>query len=159
MPLCEPNGDSDVRRRLPLAAACTADSHTAHSVPSALMHRAGGAQGEKRQLEAYFQEHSISEKLNTLLNEMVQVRPSAPYGWLARRIRLDDCGHTPAVGTVPLLAKPVGTTVGCELEKQWGYCLGLQGIAAPASRATPTGVQLTIETSGKGVLLCIRPDK
>ncbi len=129
-------------------------------------------QDDKTALEAYFAEHCIQEKLNTMLNEMVQVRPHAPYGWLAKRIRRDTYGHSPAVGTLPVLP-PASKSEFCSgLEKTWGFVLGLQArggsgaSAAPAAgaaggaRARPptasTGVQLSIEPSTKGVLLCIR---
>ena len=124
--------------------------------------RASRADVERRKIESYFHEHQISEKMNTMLNEMVQVRPTAPYSWLARRMRLDDSGHMPAVGTVPLLAKAAADGLGSELQKQWAFCLGLQGIATPAlsqSAGGASAVQLTIESDGPGVLLAIRPDK
>jgi hypothetical protein len=127
---------------------------------------------DKRQLEAYFGEHQIQEKLNGMLNELVTSRPVAPFGWLARRMRRDESGHTPAVGTLPLLAGPAANAFGLDLEKQWAFALGLQGSAAPAAaaggppkaagstkRAGADGVQLTLEKAGQGVLLCIRPAK
>jgi hypothetical protein len=122
---------------------------------------------DKRKLEKYFADHQIQDKLNGMLNELVQVRPSAPFGWLARRMRRDGSGQAPA-GTVPLLKPEIGSAMGRDLEKQWGFTLGLQndapsappkgGASAKQARAGANGVQLTIETAGQGVLLCIRPD-
>ena len=50
--------------------------------------------GKAAQLEAYFAEHQIQAKLHGYLNELVQVRPVAPYGWLARRMHADGAGQT-----------------------------------------------------------------
>ena len=57
--------------------------------------------------------------------------------------------------------KAAADGLGHELQKQWAFCLGLQGIAVPAlsHSAGASAVQLTIESDGNGVLLCIRPDK
>ena len=142
------------------------DSHL--SARSLALPRGGAHEQEKRALEAYFAEHGIQEKLNAMLNEMVQVRPHMPYSWLATRMRRDGCGHSPSAGTVPLLPPAAKSELGKDLEKSWGFVLGLQarpGSAAaapkaPASKpvaAAATGVLLTIEPQGSGVLLAIRP--
>lgn len=104
-----------------------------------------------------------------MLNEMVQVRPNLPYSWLAQRMRRDGSGQSPAVGTVPLLESAAKSAFADDLEKRWGFVLGLQvrdgaapkaaGKAAPAKqpRATASsGVVLSIEPQGEGVLLAIR---
>ena len=41
-------------------------------------------------IESYFAEHQIQEKLHGILNELVRARPSAPYSWLAQRMRAAD---------------------------------------------------------------------
>jgi hypothetical protein len=135
--------------------------------------RRGGAQDqEKRALEAYFAEHRIQEKLNSMLNEMVQVRPHMPYHWLAKRMRQD--GSAPSAGTMPQLAPAAQKALGGDLEKQWNFALGLQvrsgsAPSAPVVAAAPPkrsavasgaeGVLLTIESlsaASSGVLLAIR---
>ena len=134
--------------------------------------RRGGAQDqEKRALEAYFAEHRIQEKLNSMLNEMVQVRPHMPYHWLAKRMRQD--GSAPSAGTMPQLAPAAQKALGGDLEKQWSFALGLQvrsgsAPSAPVAAAPPKrsavasgadGVLLTIEglsAASSGVLLAIR---
>ena len=134
--------------------------------------RRGGAQDqEKRALEAYFAEHRIQEKLNSMLNEMVQVRPHMPYHWLAKRMRQD--GSAPSAGTMPQLAPAAQKALGGDLEKQWSFALGLQvrsgsAPSAPVAAAPPKrsavasgadGVLLTIESlsaASSGVLLAIR---
>lgn len=128
--------------------------------------RGGAHEQEKRALEAYFAEHRIQEKLNTMLNDMVQVRPHMPYHWLAKRMRHD--GSAPSAGTMPQLSPAAQKALGSDLEKSWSFVLGLQARpgsapAAPAAPAKPgvvmggaEGVLLTIEPQGKGVLLAIR---
>ena len=73
-------------------------------------------------------------------------------------------GHTPGTGTVPLDAA-AGSFMGAELEKSWGYAVAYGGGDLPAPAAggakkaagrKPTGLELSIEPLGKGVLLAIR---
>jgi hypothetical protein len=81
--------------------------------------RRGGAQDqEKRALEAYFAEHRIQEKLNSMLNEMVQVRPHMPAHWLAKRMRQD--GSAPSAGTMPQLAPAAQKALGGDLVNSTG---------------------------------------
>lgn len=133
------------------------------------MDRRGGAPDqEKRALEAYFSEHQIQEKLNRMLNDMVQVRPHMPYSWLAQRMRRDGCSPSPAVGTVPIIPAAAKNTFASEMEKTWGYVLGLQARGKGGAQKVqtnkrttgasnaPMGVQLTIEPLGNNVLLAIR---
>ena len=131
--------------------------------------RAGATAAEKGKLEAYLTEHQIQDNLSVMLNEMARLRPNAPYGWLARRMRKDALGHSPAVGTIPVLPAAAKGAIGGDLEKRWGFVLGLQGqasVPAPAAKSAAkpqstgaSNVQLTIEAFGDGVLLAIRPDK
>lgn len=105
-----------------------------------------------------------------MLNEMVQIRPNTPYTWLAHRMRFDAC-HSPAAGTLPVVPAAAKSALGSELEKSWGFVLGLQapGVGgAPAAKpvkgaakaakgaAAGDGLKLTIEPQGKGLLLAIR---
>ena len=112
-----------------------------------------------------------------MLNEMVQSRPYAPYSWLAQRMRMDGSGVTPAVGTVPVLPPAAKLEFGGDLEKTWGFVLGLQarGGSAPAPAAAAAApakakaakpkapekesseVVLSICEMGDGVFLAIRP--
>ena len=174
------------RREVPLQHQCSSAANRAPTVlasvhPSVFTPvrssgytsvRRGGAQDqEKRALEAYFAEHRIQEKLNSMLNEMVQVRPHMPYHWLAKRMRQD--GSAPSAGTMPQLAPAAQKALGGDLEKQWSFALGLQvrsgsAPSAPVAAAPPTrsavasgadGVLLTIESlsaASSGVLLAIR---
>ena len=132
---------------------------------------ASDADQEKQRLKKYFEEHAIQDKLNDMLNDMVQVRPNAPFGWLAKRMRAGGPRHTASAGTVPAgLGAAAKSAMGSELEKQWGFVLGLQatgsgvGPAAGPTAGAPkagsaTDVLLTIEAAGDGVLLCIRDPK
>ena len=106
-------------------------------------------------------DNQIEDKLNSFLNEMVAERPAQPFAWLARRLRREQAGSAPAVGTVPLMdPKLAGATVGAEVQKAWAYTVGLSGGEVVASSggagAKGTGINLSIEPLGKGVLLAIR---
>ena len=138
------------------------------------------AQDRKRsQLESYFVEHCIEEKLNTMLNELVTTRPTQPLSWLVHKMRSDGAkaGSVPAMGTVPQVGKAAGQAIGAEVESAWGYCLGFQSTASgaaaapsggksggksakpakPAAAAKSAGeLTLTIDSLGSGVILAIR---
>jgi len=117
---------------------------------------------KRKTLETYFAEHRIQETLNDMLNKMVCSRPTQPYSWLARQMRQAD--GPPPVGTVPLLDKSAGASAFGDLEKTWGYVLGLQGLAPagapagapPAKPTAPKGIELSIDAVGERVLLAIR---
>ena len=118
----------------------------------------------KSALETYFLENEIEPKLNEFLNEMVSARPAQPFSWMARRMRREEAGGAAPVGTVPLLSPAVGSAaVGAEIEKAWAYAMGMSGETmpdissggAPAAKK-PTGLALTIDSLGDGVLLAIR---
>lgn len=122
-------------------------------------------QRRKSALETYFVDHQIEHKLNGMLNEMVVARPAQPYSWLARRMRREEAGAAPAVNTVPLMDPAVAAgAVGTDIQKAWGYALCLDGVAvelpaggaAAGGAAKATGINLSIEPLGAGVLLAIR---
>ena len=128
------------------------------------MVNAQDAEQEKQRLKAYFLEHAIQDKLNNILNEMVQLRPSAPYSWLAKRMRSESCGYA-AVGSVPVsLGGAAKDVLGGELEKQWHFAMAHQGLGSEATSAAQvpkpgTDVLLTIDPAGDKVLLSIREQK
>ena len=130
----------------------------------AALPRASEHDRTKSALETYFVDHQIEYKLNSMLNEMVIARPQQPFGWLASRLRREEAGGAPAVGTVPLLSAAVAAQViGADVQKTWGYAMCMSG-AAPATGGSTggikasagTGINLSIEPLGAGVLLAIR---
>uniref|UniRef100_A0A7S0P197 Uncharacterized protein n=1 Tax=Calcidiscus leptoporus TaxID=127549 RepID=A0A7S0P197_9EUKA len=117
------------------------------------------------ELQAYFAQHAIQERLNDMLNQLVQVRPAAPYAWLAARVRgAGSIKGDALVDTCPLLPKEVGADeLGARLAKTWNFCQAFSASASatvsqPApSAAAKGGVTLSIEAGGKdSVLLTIR---
>merc|ERR1711920_274701 len=121
------------------------------------------------ELQAYFAQHAIQERLNDMLNQLVQVRPAAPYSWLAARMRGTGPNPTPA-DTCPLLSKDIGAEeLGLCLANKWNFCQAFSSVATlegssdeanvsqPAPPAGTGGVNLSIEPGGNSsVLLVIR---
>ena len=99
-------------------------------------------------------DNQIEDKLNSFLNEMVAARPVQPFVWLARRLRREEAGSCPAVGTMPLIDPKVASAmVGAEMEKAWAYSVGL---SSGTKITKTTGINLTIEPVGSGVLVALR---
>merc|ERR1711920_497237 len=116
------------------------------------------------ELQAYFAQHAVQERLNEMLNQLVQVRPAAPYAWLAARMRATGTGSGDAlVDTYPVLSKDTGANeLGKRLTSTWNFCQAFSSSAsAPVSQPDPPAakgnVTLSIEPGGKDrVLLTIR---
>ena len=123
------------------------------------------------ELQSYFAQHKVETNLNEWLNELVIKRPSAPYAWLATRMR--EKAPSDPTGTMPLLDKAVAERVlGAPLMKAWtaaaAFCGTAPAAATPATtaaapatsaRAAPqaTGISLSIESTGRqSVILSIR---
>lgn len=123
------------------------------------------------ELQKYFDDHAIQSNLNGWLNELVKLKPAAPYAWLASRIRASEA-DTPIASTTPTVTAEIAAAeLVVPLCKAWGYCNSFRSsngvdTPPPATSAKSTGnakatgctkVVLNIEAAGpNGVLLVIR---
>ena len=115
----------------------------------------------KDDLQAYFTEHQIQERLNGWLNELAKTRSQTPYTWLSASMRA--VGEQPNA-TMPALSSAAAADIGGELSKAWGCAQSLRGEVSPAKPASKAcaaakggGVTLDIVGAGpRSVLLTIR---
>uniref|UniRef100_A0A7S4ESJ2 Uncharacterized protein n=1 Tax=Chrysotila carterae TaxID=13221 RepID=A0A7S4ESJ2_CHRCT len=123
--------------------------------------------GSIDELENYFRQHQIQDRLNVLMNELVKARPAAPYAWLkAQLTEAAPASCATSAETVPQLPASVGMTeIGARFASSWGYCQAFSGGTSCASEtqtqvapaAGKSGIILSIEPAGKhSVLLAIR---
>ena len=74
-------------------------------------------------LQSYFKEHQVQERLNVWLGELVQERPAKPYQWLAQRMRTESANGAVAKvapATTPQVSKAVGAAeVGGQIASTW----------------------------------------
>ena len=130
----------------------------------------------KEELQKYFADHQIQEKINVWLNDMVIARPDQPFAWLADQMR-KHAGSAPlpaaAASTTPVFPSGAAGEALANVVSSWGYIQSMRADAAapsasptPAPAAAPTpkappkpkGLALTIEKLGdSSLMLCIRP--
>ena len=90
----------------------------AHCRVPSFLHRASVGD-----LQSYFKEHQVQERLNVWLGELVQERPAKPYQWLAQRMRTESANGAVAKvapATTPQVSKAVGAAeVGGQIASTW----------------------------------------
>ena len=164
---------SSLRKRQLIRRAAPRRGHASNSRRLRGRVGIGSMAASTEELKAYFDQHSIQPRLNEWLNELVKARPSAPFAWLATRMRAAEPAATVAAAvTVPAVSPAAGAEIATSLTAKWQCCEAFRtppsagATAKPAAAAAPSkasskasskGVVLTIEPGGKSsVLLCIR---
>ena len=103
-------------------------------------------------LQAYFAEHRIQERLNEWLNELAKTRSITPYAWLSSSMRA--VGEQPHA-TTPELSPASAADIGGELRKAWSSAQSLRGDASPLKPAPKTRAAAPAAAKGGGVVLDI----